>query len=379
MFRKTIVKNKKMKTMKYRILSGRLLLLILSVVIIVGAVGTRFVFADQFDEQINRLRTENQEKSSKKDALQVEATSFEQKISELQQQISILQDQITKDQAKSEDLKNRIAESEKELERQRSLLAGNLRAMYLEGDMSTLEMLASSKDISEYVDKQQYRNSIKNKISTTMAQISALKRELKANRDMLEKTIAEAKNRQSILDSQRAEEARLLGMNTEQRNQLVSEINSNNAEISRLRAEQAAANRRLLGPDIRNVPDTSGYPWANAPFPNEIADPWGMYLRQCVSYTAWKVWKDGKFMPYWGGRGNANQWDDNALAEGIPVDNNPTRGSIGISNAGYYGHAVYVEADYGDGRILISQYNAGWDGAYSEAVVDKSRFVYIHF
>ncbi len=65
MFRKTIVKNKKMKTMKYRILSGRLLLLILAVVIIVGAVGTRFVFADQFDEQINRLRTENQEKSSK--------------------------------------------------------------------------------------------------------------------------------------------------------------------------------------------------------------------------------------------------------------------------------------------------------------------------
>jgi len=380
-FEKTLVKQKLSKMKNQTTFAQKFILATLVAVFAFGISSPVFVNADRFDEQINQLRADNQQKTEQQSQLQAQAMSFEDKINGLEQQISLLKDQINKDHTKSEELQSRISEAEKELEKQRNLLSENLRAMYLEGGMSTLEMLASSKDISEYVDKEQYRNSVKDKISSTMKQIESLKAELKDKREMLQKTIAEAQKRQGILDGQQAEVARLLGLNTEQRNQLVSDINSNNSQISRLRAEQAAANAALFRGNggIRNVPDSSGYPWANAPFPNEIADPWGMYLRQCVSYTAWKVYKDGKFMPYWGGRGNANQWDDNARASGIPVDNSPVRGAIGISNAGYYGHAVYVEHVYGDGRILISQYNAGWDGAYSEAVVDQSRFVYIHF
>lgn len=381
-FEGTKVKQKLQKMKNNVTLSQKFVLAALAAVFVIGSVGSPFALADRFDQQINQLRSENQQKSEKQEKLLVQATSFEDKINGLKQQISLLEDQIAKDRAKSEELKARIAEAEKELANQRSLLAENLRAMYLEGDISTLEMLASSKDISEFVDKEQYRNNVKDKISSTMEQISALKRELKAKRERLDKTIADLQKRQASLDDQRAEVSRLLGLNAAQRNKLESEINSNNSEISRLRSEQAAANAALFsgGGGIRNIPDTSGYPWANyTPFPNSVADPWGMYLRQCVSYTAWKVWKDGKHMPYWGGRGNANQWDDNARAAGIPVNNTPKRGAIGVSNAGYYGHVVYVEHVYGDGRILISQYNASWDGRYSEAVVDQSRFVYIHF
>ena len=55
-------------------------------------------------------------------------------------------------------------------------------------------------------------------------------------------------------------------------------------------------------------------------------------------------------------------------AAGIPVDLNPTPGSIAVSNAGYYGHAMYVEAVGSNGQqaIYISQYNANWDGRYNE-------------
>src|SRR6185436_8568007 len=114
---------------------------------------------------------------------------------------------------------------------------------------------------------------------------------------------------------------------------------------------QAAENAKLFGVGLQNIPDTSGYPWANAPFPDGGFDPWGMEYRQCVSYTAWHVWRDGKYMPAWGWQalGNANQWDDDARRDGIPVDGNPTVGSIAISNGGFYGHAMYVEYVYGDG------------------------------
>lgn len=123
----------------------------------------------------------------------------------------------------------------------------------------------------------------------------------------------------------------------------------------------------------------NGYPWANAPFPNSIADDWGMYQRQCVSYAAWKVAASGRQMPFWGGRGNASSWDDNARADGIAVSSTPQVGSVAVSHAGGYGHVSYVEQVYGDGTIRISQYNAGWDGMYSEEKLSTSGLVFIHF
>lgn len=124
----------------------------------------------------------------------------------------------------------------------------------------------------------------------------------------------------------------------------------------------------------------TSYPWANAPFPNSIPDSWGMYQRQCVSYTAWKVASSGRNMPSWAGRGDANLWDDNARAEGIPVDTIPRAGDIAVDNSGAYGHTSYVESVNSDGTINISQYNVRWDGMYSEETnKSPAGLVFIHF
>lgn len=123
----------------------------------------------------------------------------------------------------------------------------------------------------------------------------------------------------------------------------------------------------------------SAYPYATVPFPNSMPDEWGMYKRQCVSYAAWKVASSGRNMPFWGGRGNASQWDDNARAAGIPVDSVPRVGDIAVSHDGGYGHVSYVEAVYPDGTILVSQYNARWDGRYSEERLSTAGLVFIHF
>ncbi|MDB5181654.1 MAG: hypothetical protein JWP13_417 [Candidatus Saccharibacteria bacterium] len=121
------------------------------------------------------------------------------------------------------------------------------------------------------------------------------------------------------------------------------------------------------------------YPYANSSWPNNEADPWGMYKRQCVSYTAWAVAASGRNMPYWGGKGNANQWDDNARAAGIPVDSSPRVGDVAVRNSGSFGHVMYVDSVNGDGTINVSQYNANWNGAYSTATVGTSGLVFIHF
>ena len=76
---------------------------------------------------------------------------------------------------------------------------------------------------------------------------------------------------------------------------------------------------------------------------------------------------------------NAKLWDDNARAAGIPVDHKPRVGDVAISNAGTYGHAMYVEAVHGDGTITVSQYNADWKGNYSVVRRSTANLVFIHF
>jgi surface antigen len=373
-FRRQKLKQQNMKRYRNQVTTFFVL-----VMLSVGLVGSPRAFANQLEQQINELRQENNQTAQADQLLEYEEQNIQAVITRLQGEISAAESQIKATQAKQAATQVKIDEAEAELQKQRDLLGQNIRAMYVEGDVSTMEMLASSKDLSDYLDKEQYRNSLQAKIKMSLDKVTALKEELSNEKKQLDQLIADQKAIQKQLDSQRGEQSRLLGLNQSQQGEYEQQMASNNTKIAELRRQQIAENARFTRGARANVPDSTGYPWANAPFPNSIPDNWGMYQRQCVSYTAWKVWKSGRYMPYWGGRGNANQWDDNARAAKIPVDNKPRVGDVAVSNAGYYGHVMYVEAVYDDGTIYVSQYNAGWDGEYSEARIPVGNLVFIHF
>ena len=123
---------------------------------------------------------------------------------------------------------------------------------------------------------------------------------------------------------------------------------------------------------------TTEYPWAGVPYPSSDVDYWGMYQRECVSYTAWKVSSDGKYMPNWINRGDAKKWPENARLEGIAVDSQPVVGSIAIDMQGEYGHAMYVEEVNGS-VVTISEYNGTVPGGYSAHAVTAIGLYFIHF
>lgn len=377
-----------MKKQKSKKLSFIHRLFILPVLIFTGAFafGTFSVplaQADRFDDQIRTLNQDNNEKRQARAQLGAEASSLSDAVNKLQVEINTLEAQIRDNQAKNDELQRQITAAEEELAKQRELLGENIKAMYLEGEISTLEMLASSKDLSEFVDKQQYRSAVRDKIKKTVDKITELKQQLKGQKETLEKLIQDQQAMQAQLAAQRNEQNRLLSLNQEQQNTLNAQIKQNSTQIAELRRQQAIENARYNIGDMRGDPNNGGYPsvWANAP-QDSIVDTWGMYNRECVSFTAWKVWNSGRYMPYWGGRGNANEWDDNARAAGIPVDTNPRPGDIAISNAGTWGHSMYVElvgTINGQQAIYVSQYNANFSGQYSEGWRYTTGLVFIHF
>jgi len=353
--------------------------------IVVGTVFSASIFvggyvhADQFDAQIQALQQDNAAKRQASNQLAAQASSYQDAVDRLSTQINSIRQTILDYQHQSDDIQKQIEADQIELDHQKSVLGQNIKAMYLEGQVSTLEILASSKDLSEFVDKQQYRNSVQTKVVATVDKITDLKLQLQVKQREIQGLIKDQQTQQAQLDSSLSQQSDLLNLTAGQKAAKDAEIKSNNSQISALRAAQLAANRRLGGTAEAGDPNHGGYPayWDHAP-QDSLLDSWGMLNRECVSYTAWKVYEAYGYMPYWGGVGNANQWPGDARAAGIPTGSTPKAGSVAISMGGAFGHAMWVEAVSGS-YIRVSQYNYDLAGHYSEMTINGNGLIYIYF
>lgn len=339
------------------------------------------VHADQFDQKIQALQNKNAVNQAASNQLADRASSYQDAINKLQTQINSIQADIASNQQKSDELKGKIADAQKQLDHQKQILGENIRAMYLEGQTSTLEILASSNDLSDFVNKEEYRNSVQDKVQTTVNKINDLKSQLQSQQNQLQALINDQKSQRDELASTQSQQNQLLSFTESQKAAYDNKIQANNAKIDSLRAQQAAANRALGGTVTSGDPGHGGYPaqW-DYPVPQDSRlDSWGMLNRECVSYTAWKVYQTYGHMPYWGGSGNANQWPGDAQAAGIPTGYTPRKHAVAISMGGAYGHAMWVEDVYANGYIHVSQYNYDLAGHYSEMTINGSGLIYIYF
>ena len=344
--------------------------------------GTHLAHADVYDDQINALRAQNAGALGVLNGLESQASSYQGQIAALQQQIDAVQAQLSANQAQQADLQQQIVTDQQQIDLKKQQLGATIKSMYIDGQTTTIEQLASSKDLSDYVDKEEYHTAVQNQLHDKIKEIANLQAQLQKKKIEVDQLVTSEKAQNDQLSSDQAQQNQLLAYNEGQQSAYNAQIAANSSQIAKLRAAQIAANSRFIG----NIPGGGtpcggGYPsvWCNAP-QDSLIDSWGMYNRECVSYTAFRVAASGRYMPYWGGRGNANQWVDDAQQAGIPVDHSPRAGDVAISLAGAFGHAMYVESVNGDGTINISQYNAALNGLYStRSGLSPSGLYFIHF
>ncbi|SOE47135.1 CHAP domain-containing protein [Salinibacterium xinjiangense] len=100
--------------------------------------------------------------------------------------------------------------------------------------------------------------------------------------------------------------------------------------------------------------------WQAARGASDQISYWGMGAgHNCTNFVAWKLISNGVSRPNIG-LGDAGQWAESAIANGIGVDRVPAVGAVAqwdayASNVGMYGHVAYVEKVNADGTILISE------------------------
>ena len=356
---------------------------------------TQVANAVDYDARIRELQAEIDQFQSKASELSQKANSYQAELDRLSNEKAALQKQIDLKQAEYEQTIASIAENEKKIEQNQSALGDTLANLYVDDKISALEMLASSQNIGEYVDKQEYRSSVRDQLTRSIEEIKRLKKELERQKIEAERILADQKSQREQLAAKEAEQQALVNQTRGEEAAYQGLTADRTAKKNEVQRQQQAAIEAAMrragnggGRAVAGDPRKGGYPanLANSDYYNPVVDPWGMYSRQCVSYTAWKVFQKNGYMPHWGGRGNANQWPGNARAAGIGTGSTPRAGSVGVIMSGQYGHVVWVESVNSNGTINISQYNyfnaggSGW-GNYSEMYnVSPSAYdVYIYF
>ena len=343
--------------------------------------------ADQYDDRIAAMEKDIASFQAESARLQGEAKTLQNALGKLSSDKAAIQAQIDTNQVKHDQLLIKISETEKKIKDNQDALGETLANLYVDDNISPLEMLASSKNISEYLDKQEYRNSIRDTLTQKIGEIKRLKEDLDKQKVSLEKLLLDQKAQHKALAAKEAEQQELLNKTKGQDaayQQLSQEMQQ---RIVQERAAQAAANRPPAGANIvAGDASHGGYPsqWANAP-QDTVSDSWGMFNRECVSYVAWRVHNAYGNMPSWGTMysfpyGSAKYWPGHADEAGIPRGSTPRKGSAAVMTNGPWGHVAWVEDVYGDGSVRVSQYNYAVDGLYSEMTVPASYFAtYIYF
>lgn len=370
----------------------RLPIMVLALASLIGTAAV--VHADQYDAQINALNNQNANNQSIVNGLQATASSYQNAIDQLQSQISSLESALAVNQDKQASLQQQITADQQKIDLEKQLLGDVIKSMYVNGQLTTIEELATSKSLSNYVDQQENQTNVQNKLDSLIKQIAALEVQQQQQKQQLDVVVKSEQQQNDQLASAQSQQQQMLSYNEGQQAAYTAQIQSNQSQIASLRAAQAAANRRLdssgqvissgsCGGSYPATASGSYGPWGcNFAHTSDSVpgcayqDSWGMCNRECVSYTAWMVYKTYGISTV--GFGNANQWPGSASSAGIPTGSTPKVGSVAIYSGGAFGHAMWVVGVSGN-QIHVYSYNDGYDGNFYDHWVDASGLTYIYF
>lgn len=384
---------------------NRVLIVFVAVIVVVASTSFYFrnrpVSADQYDDKISSLQADMSRYQAEADRLNAESVSLSNTLAQLTNDKNALQAQIDLSQAQFDKLTIEITDTEKKINDNQDALGKIIADLYVDGSVSPVEMLASSQNIGDFLDKQEYRNSVKDQLSGTIKKVKDLKQQLSQQKSDVEKVLNTQKSARDDLAAKETEQATLLAKTQDDEAGYQNLIKDSQAQIAAAKAAQAALRARTNSTGGYTIVDAGslvGYPWNNSNCPmvgymstggaagTDGEDGYGYGCRQCVSYVAWRVAKETGV--YYSDLGNGGSAAYNMARKGYQdLGRTPQPGSVaslwGTSSAPYSnaynpGHTAYVEDVSADGsKVLVSQYNynygAGW-GMYSEMWLSSSFF-----
>lgn len=362
--------------------------------------------ADQYDDQIRQLQNLVNQYQSQADEIGARAQTLQAELDKITAEKNALQAQLDLSEAKLAHLQQQIKETEQKIADNRDALGETIADMYVADSVSPLEMLASSNNIADYIDKQEYSASIRDNLTKTIEEIQELKAQLEKDKADVEKVVAAQKDQRASLVAKEAQQASVVEQTRGEEAAYQQLISDANAQMEQARIQQLAyfdSLRNQNGGDISgvigsmyilpgsfsgNITAGGGYPYGGYRYPcwtGACVDEWSLFYLECVSYAAWRIeYGYGREVNPFRGEGMAWQWEYSATkySKAYKVSD-PQPGDAVVVPRGPatpVGHLMVVESVSGD-NVFVSQYNFESTGQYSTMTISKSasNVVYMRF
>jgi len=159
---RTTTPASKINTLSTKMKRG--MVIAVAIVFAATAAGSQFirpVSADQYDDKIAALQADMARYQAEANRLNDEAASLANALAQITNEKNAILAQIAVSQAQHDKLVIEIADTEKQISENQDALGTTIADLYLDDDISPVEMLASSQNIGDFLDKQEYRNSVK--------------------------------------------------------------------------------------------------------------------------------------------------------------------------------------------------------------------------
>lgn len=203
------------------------------------------------EDKKDDLQSQNEQLEKEQKKTQEEIEQKEQKQKELAAQLSELDTKIKDSRAKLLELENQIAQKEQDIEtvqqevdKDTKTLQQRIKAIYMAGDTTNLEIILGAKDFTDFLDKLELVENISEHDSRLINDLKDSMSALNDEKAQLETAKQAQEEEQAYLDGEQANYQQLAEENKELLNELYDvkvktgeELDQNNAELKKLEKE----------------------------------------------------------------------------------------------------------------------------------------------
>lgn len=202
---------------------------------------------EESQKKINALKAEKSETEEYVSALQGKVSLLQDRLDTLEDEKTALQNEINAIQEKIVKTENEIDASQKEIDAKQKEFEGiyqqycqRLRAMYISGNVTTLEVLLECGDISSILTRAEMVKCVSSQDSATLNTLMEKMQEIEKEKQALEEKKLELKKDKENLDSQKAELQTSINEISSSKKELDAEVAECNAAIRKLNSQTSS-------------------------------------------------------------------------------------------------------------------------------------------